>query len=248
MTKKLVGRFVLMISMDSVVILRSENPGAIMWHPFTAGTRRQRKRERSIRLRRLTHENLESRELLAAGVSGNVVEVSRPGNDLMLVGNASNNHIEVHQTKNLGEFLITGKSGTMLNQNGSITPSATVNFINGNLIVMLGHGDDTFELTGADGGGLSRVLHDLTIKNDSGSNSNVIEDVSVMRDLSVEKVPGVWGHSQLKIIDSIVEGNTIIHNGMPIPDPHPNPCRRSHSPSTATAPSRLSRPVATARP
>ncbi len=153
--------------------------------------------------------------------AGNIVAVEKQGNDLMLLGNSSNNHVEIHQTKNSGEFTVEGKEGTLLKVNGSLVPSTTVNNIVGDVGVMLGHGDDWFKFTGADSGGQSYVKGGLTIENDWGSNMNEIHDVKVMADLVVEKVPGVWGYSQLKIVDSIVEGNTVIYNGIPLSNqPH----------------------------
>ncbi len=148
--------------------------------------------------------------------AGNIVAVQKHGNDLMLLGNSSNNHVEVHQTKNSGEFMVEGKEGTLLKVNGALVPNTTVNNVVGDVEVMLGHGDDWFKFNGAATGGQSYVKGGLTIENDWGSNMNEIHDVKVMADLVVEKVPGVWGYSQLKIVDSIVEGNTIIHNGLPM--------------------------------
>ena len=114
-----------------------------------------------------------------------------PG-DLNLVGDGSNNAVEISQTLNVGEYRIDALGDTLLQLNGGgvTMPYVTVNGITGVIDVRLGTGNDTFTFSNmyAPGGQQSSVPVDLDIVNDDGSNENTISDVLINRDLTVRKV------------------------------------------------------------
>ena len=69
---------------------------------------------RSLRL-----EHLESRTVFSAGVVDvQLAPFAPPGSALNLLGDGSNNEVEIHQTLNVGEYVIEGKNGTLLKLNG----------------------------------------------------------------------------------------------------------------------------------
>lgn len=165
--------------------------------------------------RRLRFEGLERREVLAAGVVDVQIAPFVAVGTLNLDGDGSNNEVDIQQTVNVGEYLIQGKNGTLLSINGGagVTfPSLTVNGITGDISVALEAGDDIFRFLGTAAGGDSSIPVDLIIDNDDGSDRNTIDSVLINGDLSVTKVLGSTGYSELHIIDSTVIGFTTIDN------------------------------------
>lgn len=183
--------------------------------------RKKKVNERKSRVRRgssrrLLFEGLENRNLLAAGVVDvQVFPLLAPG-ELDLIGDLSNNEVQISQTVNVGEYRIDGLNGTKLQVNGAgvTMDTVTVNGITGDILVALGTGDDTFTFdnTYASTGQLSNVPGDLRIENNDGSNQNQIENVNINGDLDVIKDAGSTGYSELHILGTTVIGFTIVDN------------------------------------
>jgi len=170
--------------------------------------------------RPLRFESLEDRRVLAAGIV-DVDVFSTPGT-LFLDGDTSNNDVEIRQTPNIpNSFDITGKNGTLLTLNDFNTllaptfTSLTVNGITGDISVdlnsyaVVGGGVDKFTFVGT-GALPSSVPRDLLISNTAGSNTNILEDVLVNRDLIV--TADADGYRELQIVDSEIIGSTIVDN------------------------------------
>ena len=173
------------------------------------------KKSRQQSARRLLVESLESRNLLAGLVDVQIAPMLAPG-ELDLIGDGSNNSVEISQTLNPGEYRIDGLDGTLLQINGAgvTMPSVTVNGITGDIDVWLGTGNDTFLFSNkyAAGGQESNIPLSLNINNDDGSNENTLADVLINVDLTVAKIPATTGYSELHIIDSTIIGYTRVDN------------------------------------
>ncbi len=156
-------------------------------------------------------ERLEPRHMLSGVVD--VVDNLGPG-DLHLNGDVSNNDVEVRQTSNASEYVVTGLNGTLLTHNGGTSTSSqlTVNSITDDVFVRLEDGNDTFRLEGRTGGQSTTLPSDLRIFNDDGSNTNILQDGLINGDLLVSKVPGTSGFSELQVLDSTVIGDTRVNN------------------------------------
>lgn len=169
-----------------------------------------RKRSRFLRF-----EGLECRAVLAAGVVDVQIFPFIAAGTLNLEGDGSNNEVDIQQTVNVGEYLITGRNGTLLSINGGagVTfPSLTVNGIIDDMTVDLGDGDDVFRFLGTAAGGDSNVPTDLSIENDDGSDRNTLDNVLVNGNLTVTKTGGSSGYSELHILSSTIIGFTTVDN------------------------------------
>lgn len=167
------------------------------------------------RTRFLRFEGLERREVLAAGVVDVQIAPFVAAGTLNLEGDGSNNSVDIQQTVNPLEYLIQGKDGTLLSLNGGagVTfSSLTVNGITGDISVNLEAGDDIFRFLGTAAGGDSSVPVDLDIFNDDGSDRNTIDSVLVNGSLTVSKVAGSTGYSELHILNTTVIGFTSVDN------------------------------------
>ena len=173
------------------------------------------KKSRRKPARRLLVESLESRNLLAGLVDVQIFPLLAAG-ELDLIGDGSNNAVEISQTVNPGEYRIDGLDGTLLQINGAgvTMPTVTVNGITGNIDVRLGTGDDDFTFSNqyAAANQPSNVPVHLRIFNDDGSNSNTVTDVLINQDLQVTKIGGSTGYSELHITNSTVIGYTAVNN------------------------------------
>lgn len=174
---------------------------------------RRTKSRRKTAQRRLFVESLETREVFAGVVDVQIAPLVGAGT-LNLVGDGSNNDVEIRQTTTPGEYTITGKNGTLLQLNtaGVTMPSVTINGIIGNMTVGLGTGNDTFTFAGITAGGVSNIPGNLTITNDDGSNVNILDHVMVNGDFTVNKLAASSGYSELQILSSTVIGDTIANN------------------------------------
>jgi hypothetical protein len=171
-------------------------------------SKRSRKRQASQRkkTRRLFLESLENRRVLAGVVD---VDTTTDG-DLSLVGDVSNNHIEVHGTAVPGQFVITGKSGTLLRLDSGLQtfPSLTINGITDDIFADLDHGQDTFELgTDTDE---TVVGRDVSITNED-DDTNIVKNVDIGGSLSTSRTD--IAYSELQIIDTIIRGDVDAANG-----------------------------------
>ena len=172
-------------------------------------------RASSHRSRFLRFEGLERREVLAAGIVDVQIAPFVAAGTLNLLGDGSNNEVDVQQTATVNEFRIQGKNGTLLSLNGGAGVTfqeLTVNGITGDISVNLEAGDDIFRFLGTAVGGDSSIPQDLTINNGHGSDRNTIDDVLVNGDFSVTKNLGTTGYSELHILDSTVIGFTNVNN------------------------------------
>jgi hypothetical protein len=79
-----------------------------------------------------------------------VVDIVIGGGDLTLVGDGSNNQVELRRTNNPGEFFISSPDNTLFTINGfgATMPSATVNGIFDDIVVQLEDGNDNFSFLG----------------------------------------------------------------------------------------------------
>jgi hypothetical protein len=159
--------------------------------------------------KRLRLEPLEVRDMLSG-----VVDIQIGAGFLTLVGDGSNNQVELRQTNNAGEYFISSPDNTLFQINGvgATVPDATVNGINDDIIVDLGDGNDSFSFLGVAPGVQSTTPDDLIIHNSDGSNVNVISDVLVNGDLTVLKSVVSSGYSELRIVNSRVIGDTLVDN------------------------------------
>jgi len=174
--------------------------------------RRDRGGENRRRHRRRwsTFEQLESRQMLSG-----VVSVLKTDGNLLLEGDCSNNAIEVRQLETVGRFEVVGKYGTSVDDGTGVPKASTiVNGINGDVTVSLKEGNDSFELLGSSLGGQSIIVGDLVIENGWGSNLNVLNDVRVNMDFTVQRAlpGGILSYSELEIVDTLIQGNTTIAN------------------------------------
>jgi hypothetical protein len=188
----------------------------MFWSRKRSGGSPQRiKQARQKHARRLLVESLESRDLLAGLVDVQIFPLLAPG-ELDLVGDGSNNQVEISQTLNPGEYRIDGVGDTLLQLNGAgvTMPSVTVNGIFGNIEVDLRDGDDTFTFSDkyAASGQPSSVPMNLQIINSDGSNVNTITDVLINANLDVIKAGGSSGYSELHIVNTTVIGYTTVDN------------------------------------
>jgi hypothetical protein len=174
-----------------------------------AGKRDRLSRFQSQGRRRLRIEPLEGRAMLSG-----VVDIQIGAGDLELVGDGSNNQVELRQTNNPGEYFISSPDNTLftINGAGATLPSATVNGIFDDIVVDLEDGNDSFSFLAVAPGVQSTTPSDLIIENSDGSNVNVISDVLVNGDLIVDKGAGSSGYSELQIIDSTIIGDTTVDN------------------------------------
>lgn len=175
-----------------------------------SNTTRSRKR-----LRKLSLECLENREVFASGVVNVLLApFAPPGTALALVGDGSNNDVSISQTLNVGEYLVQGKNGTLLKLNGAgaTMPSITVNGINTTISVAMGTGNDTFSFGARPDSQPSSIPTDLSISNDDGSNVNMLTDVLINGNLFVIKGAAATGYNELQILRSTVVGNTVVDN------------------------------------
>lgn len=171
--------------------------------------------------RSLGFESLENRRVLASGIVNIVLApFAPPGSSLSLLGDGSNNEVEISQTLNVGEYLIQGKNGTLLQLNGSFAtvPSMTVNGINFDIDVQLGNGNDTFRFLARPDSQPSNVPMDLNIENEDGSNVNSLTGVLINGDLNVSKAATTSGYSELNITSSTIVGSTRVNNTSGGPD------------------------------
>lgn len=161
------------------------------------------------RRRRLLFEALEQREVLSG-----IVDVFVAGGTITLVGDGSNNGVEMRSTGVPGEYKIDGVPDTLLRLNGAppTLPSLTVNGISGDISVSLGTGNDAFSFLESAPGVMSTTPANLWIFNDDGSNVNTVSDVLVNGLLSVTKNVGSSGYSELHIVSSTIIGDTLINN------------------------------------
>jgi hypothetical protein len=159
--------------------------------------------------KRLRIESLELRAMLSG-----VVDIVIGGGDLALVGDGSNNQVELRQTNNPGEYFISSPDNTRFTINGvgATLPDATVNGIFDDILVDLRDGNDSFSFLGIAPGVQSTTPDDLTIANSDGSNVNVISNVLVNGDLFVIKGGASSGYSELHIVNSTVIGDTVVNN------------------------------------
>lgn len=185
----------------------------MIWPLSRKTSPKKHRKQLAKRQRRLRVEPLESRRVLAGLVSVDIFPIALPGT-LVLTGDGSNNEVEVQSTGTSGEYLISGLNGTLLELNGAgvTMTSLTVNGITGDIDAAMGTGNDTFRFSGPTAGGTSNIPTDLTITNDDGSNLNVLTDVLINGDLSVDKLGGSSGYSELQIAGSTVIGDTTIDN------------------------------------
>lgn len=182
-------------------------------------------KQRRKATRRLLLETLESREVLSG-----VVMVQLSAGTLLLAGdqplvdggssNPSDNWVEVKQGVATGQFIVTGKGGTLLREDGSLKASTTVNAVIG-INVQLGLLNDTFELTGATPtgaepgakAGAALVRGNVVITNDAcGTKKNVLTNVLLKGNLNVTRVSGTYGRSELAVFDSTIEGAVTVEN------------------------------------
>jgi hypothetical protein len=169
-------------------------------------------------------QNLAGNALTATNVSGpdetyttnlavgNIVTVLQQGNDLMLVGTGSNNHVAVHGTGVTGEFVITGKGGTLLRLGASqqTFSSLPLNGITDDIFSMLGDGADIFEL----GSETSRtkVGSNVEIEN-IDDDTNILTKVEIGNELRITRRADDVASSELHILDSIIRQFVDIDNG-----------------------------------
>ena len=168
-----------------------------------------RRRSRFMRM-----ESLEDRQVLTGVVNVIIDPVNAPG-QLTLEGDASNNAIEIRQTGQVGEYAISGVSGTLLQLNmaGVTMPSVQINGIINDIAVDLMGGNDTFSFLSVGGGTTqSSVPANLLITNSGGSNLNILDRVLINGDLEVTKDAGASSFSELRILNSRIIGDTIVDN------------------------------------
>lgn len=160
-------------------------------------------------------ECLENRNLMASGlVNVLLTPFAPPGTALALVGDGSNNEVDINQTLNVGEYTIQGRNGTLLQLNGSFatTPSMTVNGVNGSITVELGSGNDVLRILARPDSQQSSLPGNLAIVNGDGSDINTLDKVLVNGGLSVTKASGTSGYSELNITSSMIVGSTVVSN------------------------------------
>ncbi len=177
-------------------------------------SRKNKSKRRTTSVRHVGRlERLEPRQLMVG-----TVNVLVPGDGtLTLVGDGSNNQVELRQTivggfNNTYEISSPDDTDFQLNGSGQSLASITVNFINGDITANLGDGNDTFRFFGIAGGGKSDVPADLNINNADGSNLNELLDLFVHGDLSVTKNGASSGYSELTLTNSTVIGDTVVNN------------------------------------
>ena len=171
------------------------------------------KKARKARSNKLRMEPLESRQVLTGIVNIEIDPVNAPG-FLALLGDASNNEVEIAHTGEPGTYHIQGVDGTLLQINGAgvTMPTVTVNGITQDIEVDLMEGNDEFSFLGGTGGAPSNIPLDLLITNRGGSNVNILDDVIVNGDLLVTKDGAASSYSELHILNSRIIGDTIIDN------------------------------------
>ena len=171
------------------------------------------KKARKARSHRFRAEPLETRAMLTGIVNVEIAPVNAPG-FLDLIGDASNNEVEIRHTGTPGTYEILGVDGTLLQINGAgvTMPSMTVNGITDEIFVDLMEGNDEFSFLGGTGGNPSNIPTDLTINNQGGSNVNILDDVIINGDFNVVKGGGASSYSELHILNSRIIGDTIIDN------------------------------------
>jgi len=164
-------------------------------------------------VRRLRAEAFESRHMLSGVVNVVIAPVGAAGT-LTLLGDNAGNQVELQaDPTNPGTFIISGTNNTLLQVNGGgvTVQSQTVNGINLDINVQLGHGSNTFDFEGPTGGGTSTAPADLDIVN-LGTDTNILNNVTVIGNLNVTKAPGNFGLSTLTISNSTVQGDTVVNN------------------------------------
>jgi hypothetical protein len=173
---------------------------------------KKRRSQRQAFRRRLLVEQCEPRQLLAGVVN---VDITVPGT-IQLIGDGDDNQVVLRQTVDPNTYEVSRPAGDttlfQLNGAGVTLPTITVNGINSDISVALGSGDDHFHFIGKVGGGSSDVPNDLIINNDHGSNKNTLTDLFIHGDLSVTKVIGTTGRSELTITGTTVIRDTQVDN------------------------------------
>jgi hypothetical protein len=176
----------------------------------------------------LGFESLESREVLSG-----IVEVAVSTGVLTLTGDQplieggrdqpSDNSVLVEQGAAVGQFIVSGQDGTYLRASGSLMSSVTVNGVI-SISVDLGLLNDTFKLKGDDipgagtqpaspPGNPALIRGSVVIVNgECGVKTNETDNTVIKGDLIIEKEPGVYCSSVLKVYDTTIEGNLFVDN------------------------------------
>lgn len=191
--------------------------------PWSKRQSRKKSRQRLEKVRSLSFESLESRRVFAGivniDVGGGLVGVA--AGNLGLWGDTSNNEVEIRGTLNPNEFQITGRNGTLLTVDGGVNTMTTftVNGITLDIFVDLGDvggghantgGVDTFRFLGQTAG-ISSAPRDVYLINSSGSNTNVLTDVLVNRNLFVTRAH-FNGYTDLQVSNSEITGIALVDN------------------------------------
>jgi hypothetical protein len=180
----------------------------MFWH-----STRKTKRSRGPNRKLLRVESLESRQLLS-GVVNVVIGPFVAAGDMALLGDGDNNAVQVKSGPNVGDYTITGASGTLLRLNGSSATfqQLSVNGVNDDIFVDLDGGYNVFDFEGPAADGVSTVLGDLSIINHSGGNTNIIHNTAINGNLYVTKAFGAPGYSELRLLNTTVIGDTVVNN------------------------------------
>lgn len=193
-------------------------------------SRRQARVANKTQQRRLSVEWLESRHLLTGvvhictdaplGPPAPAFVPACPGavpaGQVFLMGDASNNSVELRQGAFAGEFQVSDGNRTLLYHNNALVaaPHQIFNIL-GQINVRLGGGNDSFQLLGATTG-LDSVVASVDIENGGGDDANVIADTVIMNGAGVVPALSVRntaaGTSRLTIQDSRVLGNVRVDN------------------------------------
>jgi hypothetical protein len=171
----------------------------------------------SARRARLGVEPLETRDMFSGTVNILIAPAAglNPG-ALVLVGdNAGDQVVMTQSTSSPGTFTLSSSGGTEFQVNGSgITmTSATVNGINGEIVVDLANGNTSFQLNGASASGQA-LLGGLEILNGNGNDSVTLQNIEVLGNLPTATAASLLiDNSPAKVGDLIDTAPANIGNG-----------------------------------
>ena len=173
---------------------------------FSRKPARKRKRRSNNRINRL--EALETRQLMAGdiGIVTDNVTAAFEGNNLVIEGNHLDNEIKVSQD-GFGNLTVQGLNGTTIN--GNNTPTVFLGgdgWIDGDVIINMGSGDDKVTVQGL------QISGDLSIFGHTGEDFVMVTQTTVGDNALVH---GGWDADQLYVFNSQIgsvftEGLTVV--------------------------------------